>query len=319
MYDIIIVGSGPAGLSCALSAKKRGLNYLILEKGCITNTIYNFPISMIFFTTRELIEIGDYPLTILNIKPTREEAIRYYAKFVIDNKININTNEEVIDIKGSEGDFQISSKNFKNENQNYSCKKVVIATGVYDNPIMLNILGEKLNKVTHFYKEAHPYVGKEVLVIGGANSSAETALDLHRFGAKVTLCVRDNAFKRLKYWIKPDIINRIEENSIKCYYNSNVTEINDQNVVIKLSDGTSKTIQNDFVIALTGYQPNHKLLKSVGVEINSDNLKPKHNTKSLETNIPGIFVAGVITAGSDSSLVFIENGRFHGEQIISNI
>lgn len=319
MFDIIIVGSGPAGLSCAISAQKEGLNYLILEKETITNSIYHFPISMEFFTTRELIEIGDYPLTIVNTKPTREEALRYYAKIVIDKKINIKTYEKVVDVQEENGHFKITSKVLTGKTNHYHSKKVIVATGAYDNPRMLNIPGENLPKVSHYYKEAHSYVGKKVLIIGGANSSAETGLDLFRNGADVTISVRDKEFKHLKYWILPDLLNRIKDKSIKCIYESHVKEIREGDLLIQLKDGTVKTLENDFVLALTGYVSDCKLLKAVGVEINDKNHKPVHNTKTLETNIRGVFVAGVITAGDNSGLVFIENGRFHGEKIIPNL
>ncbi len=318
-HDVIIVGGGPAGLSCGLAAMKANLNYLILEKGCITDSIYRFPISMVFFTTRELIEIGNYPLNIVNIKPTREEALRYYAKFVIDNKININTYEPVTHIQKMNDIFQIQTKNPMGENQYYQSKKIIIATGVFDNPRMLDILGEDLAKVSHYFVENHPYVRKNVLIIGGRNSAAEAALELYRAGSHITIVHRGEKFSHLKYWVEPDLLNRISEGSIKAFMNAQVKEIRNHEVIIETSDGTSHTVTNDFVLALTGYQPNSSLLRSLGVQIDRDTQKPQHNPDSFETNIEGVFIAGVITAGNDSSLVFIENGRFHGEKIIPHI
>lgn len=319
MFDLIIVGSGPSGLSCALAAKKEGINYLLLEKGCITNSIYNYPIGMEFFTTRELIEIGGYPLNITNFKPTREEALQYYSKFVIDHDINIHTYEEVYEISGSDMNFTVRSKAASGKEKEYQAKKIVISTGVFDNPRMLDIPGEDLAKVSHYFKEAHLYVGKKVAIIGGRNSAAEAALVLYRTGADVTMIVREKEFSHLKYWVQPDLLNRIKEKSIKCYYESNVKEIRENEVDFVLNNGEMKTIENDFVLALTGYEPNGKLLKSLGVELEQETLKPSHNEETFETNVKGVYIAGVITAGSDSSLVFIENGRFHGEKIMPHI
>ncbi|HEO66081.1 MAG TPA: YpdA family putative bacillithiol disulfide reductase [Spirochaetes bacterium] len=319
MYDLIIIGSGPSGLSCGLAAHKAGLNYLILEKGYITNSIYNYPISMVFFTTRELIEIGDYPLTIVNAKPTREEALRYYARFVSDHAIKINTYEEVLSVEGQNGHFKVSTKIPSGQTNKYGTKKIIFATGVFDNPQMLNVPGEDLSKVSHYYKEAHPYVGKKVLVVGGRNSSAESALDLYRSGAEVTLAVREDAFSHLKYWVKPDLLNRIKEGSIQCHYRSLVKEIRDYDVDLNIEDGSTLTLENEFVLALTGFKPNGKLLRGLGVQIRDEDLKPEHDPETLETNVAGVYIAGVITAGMESSLVFIENGRFHGGKIVPHI
>ena len=318
MHDLIIVGSGPSGLSCALEAQRAGLDYLVLEKGTITDSIYHYPISMVFFTTKELIEIGDYPLTIFNAKPTREEALHYYSRFVLDNKIAINTYEEVTGVQGKKGDFLINTKNNLGETREYKSRTVIVATGVFDNPRMLNIPGEDLSNVSHYFKEAHPYVGKRVLVIGGRNSAAEASLDLYRAGASVCMSVRDSEFSHLKYWVQPDLLNRIKEGSIDCHYRSHVREIRDREAIIELSDGHILTHECDFVLALTGYEPDGRLLKNIGVKYN-EIMKPEHNPDTLETNIPGVYVAGVITAGNDSSLVFIENGRFHGAKIIPHL
>ncbi|GMT49520.1 MAG: pyridine nucleotide-disulfide oxidoreductase [bacterium] len=319
MHDLIMIGSGPSGLSCGLAAEKAGLKYILLEKSCITNSIYNYPISMVFFTTRELIEIDNYPLTIVNAKPTREEALRYYSRFVSDHKIKIKTYEEVLSVEGQNGHFKVTTKILSGETNKYSTKKIVFATGVFDNPQMLDVEGEKLLKVSHYYKEAHPYAGKKVLVIGGRNSAAESALDLYRNNVEVTLAVREDAFSHLKYWVKPDLLNRIKEGSIQCYYRSLVKEIREHDVDLSLEDGSTLTLENDFVLALTGFKPNGKLLRGLGVQINDGDLKPEHDPETFETNVSGAYIAGVITAGMESSLVFIENGRFHGEKIIPHI
>lgn len=341
MLDLIVVGSGPSGLSCAYWAKKLGLSYLVLEKGTITNSIYHYPISMIFFTTRELIEIGDYPLNIFNIKPSREEALRYYSRFVLDHQIRIHTYEEVQKIEkekddsfsvwtsqssgnlnhlGSSNGSTATNKRRENENgteKRYRSRSVVIATGVFGQPRMMEIVGEELEKVSHYYQESHPYVGKKVLIVGGSNSSAESALDLYRAGSEVTVCVRRDRFQHLKYWLEPDILNRIKEGSIQCYYESEVQEIRPKEVRVRLKDQSEILIENDFILALTGYQPDYTLLKSIGVQIVDG--KPVHDPDSFQTNVEGLYIAGVITAGMDSSLVFIENGRFHGKKILSHL
>lgn len=319
MLDLIIIGSGPSGLSCGLAAKKEGIDYLILEKGCITNSIYKYPIGMEFFTTRELIEIGGYPLNITSFKPTREEALQYYSKFVIDHDINIHTYEEVYEISGENNNYTIKTKTDLGKEKEYKCKKIVVSTGVFDNPRMLNIPGEDLSKVSHYFKEAHLYVGKKVVIIGGRNSAAEAALVLFRTGAEVTMVVRESEFSHLKYWVEPDLLNRIKEESIECYYESNVKEITENEVIFETKEGKTNKIENDFVLALTGYEPNGKLLRSIGVKLAEGTLKPDHNEETFETNVEGVYIAGVITAGNDSSRVFIENGRFHGEKIMPHI
>jgi thioredoxin reductase (NADPH) len=285
-YSIIIIGGGPIGLACALEAKKQGLDYLILEKGSLVNSLFNYPSNMTFFSTSERLEIGGVPFVSNNPKPTRAEALEYYR----------------------------SSKNI------YTAKNIIICTGFYDIPYLLNVPGEDLPKVTHYYKEPHPYAFQKVLVVGAQNSSVDAALEIWRKGAEVTMVIRQGDIgERVKYWVRPDIINRIQEGSIKAYYNSTVKEIRAHEVDIETPEGPL-TLPNDWVIATTGYQPNLAFLRSVGIDLSDDDiLCPAINEETQETNVKNIFLAGVICGGMNTHRLFIENSRVHAERIINKI
>jgi len=315
-YDIIIIGVGPIGICCAIQAKKEGLSFLVIEKGALVNSLFHFPTNMTFFSTSNLLEIGGVPFIAHGDKPTRRESLEYFRRVVESWQLNINLYEKVNQvIKKNENDFRIETSKAK-----YSAKKLIVATGFYDTPNLLNIPGEKLPKVKHYYDEPHPYVGQKIVVIGAGNSSADVALETFLKGSQVTLVIRGNEFKEsVKYWIRPNIINRIEEGSIKAYYKSVLTAIRETEVDIKTPQG-KRTIENDFVLAMTGYKPDYTFLKKIGIEIQDDELQlPFHDEKTLETNISGIYLAGVIIGGLRTGKWFIENTRDHAEKIISHI
>ncbi|WP_418360691.1 YpdA family putative bacillithiol disulfide reductase [Sphingobacterium detergens] len=315
-YDVIIVGGGPIGLACALEAKQANLNYLILEKGCLVNSLYNYPQNMTFFSSSERLEIGDIPFVTTNPKPRRTEALEYYRR--IQQKFELDTHlfEEVLDIKKnkSENFYVTTSKH------SYTTRKVIIATGFYDIPMLLNIPGEELNKVRHYYDDPHYYSGQKVIVVGASNSSIDAALETFRKGAKVTLVIRSNEISpRVKYWVKPDIENRIAAGEIDVLYNSELTAITETSATIQTSTGIIE-IENDFVLALTGYRPNFDFLSKVGIDIpNHTPCIPHHNEQTMETNIKGMYLAGVVCGGLNTHLWFIENSRIHAKQIIEHI
>lgn len=317
-YPIIIIGGGPIGLACAIEAKKAGLDYLIIEKGCLVNSIYHYPVNMTFFSTSERLEIGDVPFVSNNAKPTRAEALEYYRRVAVTYNINIHLFEEVKKIKKQENiteRFLIETSK-----SNYSCNDLIIATGFYDIPYKLNVRGEELPKVTHYYQDPHFYAFQKVIVIGAQNSAVDAALETWRKGAEVTMIIREDEIgQRVKYWVRPDIINRINEGSIKAYYNSYVTAIREGEVDIETPEG-KKTIANDWVIAMTGYQPNLEFLKMAGIHLSADEiLKPQYNEESFETNVEGIYLAGVICGGMNTHRLFIENSREHAVKIINSI
>ncbi|AWK06004.1 YpdA family putative bacillithiol disulfide reductase [Flavobacterium crocinum] len=315
-YDLIIVGGGPIGLACAIEAEKKNLKYLIIEKGAIVNSIFNYPLYMTFFSTAERLEIGDIPFNCLAPKPGRQEALEYYRNIHRYFKFNINLFEKVIDVKKDDNSiFQI-----KTDKQAYQSKNVIIATGFYDIPIEMNVLGENLPKVRHYYKEAHEYVFRKVLVVGANNSSVDAALECWRKGADVTMVIRKNEINsRVKYWVKPDIENRIEEGSIKAYFQSNITEIRENEVEIETPNGKI-TIENDFVLALTGYKPDLNFLEKMGIQLSDDELKiPVYNSETMETNVEGLFLAGVVCGGMQTHKWFIENSRIHANMILDYI
>ena len=315
-YDLIIVGAGPIGLACAIEAKRNNLSYLIIEKGALTNSLYNYPLYMTFFSTAERLEIGEIPFNCIAPKPGRQEALEYYRNIHKYFSFNLKLYEEVLDIKKiDEHDFVV-----KTAKNNYSGKNVIIATGFYDIPNYMNIEGENLPKVHHYYKEAHPYSFQNVVVIGANNSSVDAALECYRKGANVTMVIRGDGFThRLKYWVRPDIENRIAEGSITAYFNSNVTSIQEENVTIETSEGI-KTIENDTVLALIGYHPNFQFLENAGIKLNNDALKtPTYNPETMETNVEGLFLAGVVCGGMSTNLWFIENSRIHAKQIVEAI
>ncbi len=314
-YDVVIIGAGPIGIACALECKKHNLNYVVLEKGTLTNSLYHYPLNMTFFSTSEKLEIDDIPFISNNPKPTRNEALEYYRRVVTSNELNINLYEEVKSLKAVDQHFIIHSTK-----QNYKAHKVIIATGFYDIPNYLNIPGEDLPKVFHYYKEAHPFVLQDVVVVGASNSAVDAALDIYRKGGRVSMVVRDAQIgERVKYWVRPDIINRIEEGSIKAFFNSELTEITENNVNITTPEG-DVTLKNDFVIALTGYKPNFRFLEDVGIEFSNDDKHiPHYNPDTMESNVKGLYLAGVICGGMETHKWFIENSRIHAKQIARHI
>ena len=313
-YDAIVIGAGPTGLACGIELRRRGVNTLIVEKGCIVNSIYNYPTHMTFFTTPELLEIGEIPMTSLNDKPTRTEALKYYRRVSEHFKLNIHQNERVDAITGEDNHFTVSTSN-----GSYQTKKIVISTGYYDVPNLLGIPGESLPKVHHYYKEPHPWYNHDVLIIGAKNSAAIAALELYWTGARVTLVHRGAAIHRhVKYWIKPNIENRIANGEIKAYFNSTVVEIREKDAVIETAEGPV-TIPNDVVLAMTGYSPDLKFLAATGITLEPDTQKPRTNPDTLESERKGVYLAGVIVAGMHTNEIFIENGRFHGRQIAESI
>ncbi|TKB98994.1 YpdA family putative bacillithiol disulfide reductase [Pedobacter cryophilus] len=313
-YDIMIIGAGPIGLACGIKAKEAGLSYLILDKGCLVNSLYNYPQNMTFFSTSEKLEIGGVPFVSNNPKPTRAEALEYYRRIALKFELNIHLFEEVISVKQDEC-FEIKTSKGK-----YQSKNVILSTGFYDLPALMNIPGEELPKVSHYYKDPHYYAMQKVVVIGASNSSVDAALECYRKGAEVTMIIRgDQIGERVKYWVRPDIINRIKEGSIKAFFNSELKEIQPDVVVIDTPKGEI-VLENDFVLALTGYQPNFEFLKKMGVDLSEDEKKyPQHNPETMETNQKGMYLAGVVCGGMDTHLWFIENSREHADKIIGNI
>lgn len=331
-YTIIIIGGGPIGLACALEAKKAGIDYLILEKGTLVNSLYNYPVNMTFFSTSERLEIGGIPFVSNNPKPTRPEALEYYRRVALSNHVNIHLFEKVTEVKaqGTRGKEQETSdktqgtrvENFRvtTTKDVYTANYIIIATGFYDIPYKLNVPGEDLPKVTHYYKDPHFYAFQKVIVVGASNSAVDAALETWRKGAEVTMVVRkDQIGERVKYWVRPDIINRIREGSIKAYFNSTIKEIRECEVDIQTQEGLM-TIKNDWVIAMTGYQPNLDFLRKLGIHLSDDEVrKPTYDESSYETNVPNIFIAGVICGGMNTHRLFIENSREHAEKVIQTI
>ncbi|WP_179005487.1 YpdA family putative bacillithiol disulfide reductase [Winogradskyella forsetii] len=313
--DIIIIGAGPIGIACALECKKRNWDYTIIEKGALTNSLFNYPLNMTFFSTSEKLEIDDIPFISNNPKPTRNEALEYYRRVSTSNNLNINLYEKVLDINKTNNGF-----NIKSDKANYQSQKVIIATGFYDIPNLLNVLGEDLPKVFHYYKEAHPYTLQHIAVVGASNSSVDAALEIYRKGGNVTMIVRGNAIgERVKYWVKPDILNRIEEGSIKAYFNSEIKEIKATEIIVQTDEGEI-TIANDYVVALTGYRPNFKFLANAGIEFSKDEKHiPIYNPETMESNIEGLYLAGVICGGMETHKWFIENSRIHAKLIANHI
>ncbi|MGZ0017270.1 YpdA family putative bacillithiol disulfide reductase [Yeosuana sp. AK3] len=315
LYDVVIVGGGPIGIACALECKNRNWNYLVIEKGALTNSLYNYPKNMTFFSTSEKLEIDDIPFICNHPKPNRDEALEYYRRVATSNKLNINLYETVLNVKKEEAFFKI-----KTSKQVYKSKKIILSTGFYDIPKLLNVPGEALPKVTHYYKEAHPFAMQNVIVVGASNSSVDAALEIWRKGGYVTMVIRGkNIGERVKYWVRPDIINRIEEGSIKAYFSSEITEIKENEVTVSTPKGI-KIIPNNFVIALTGYQPDFKFLKRIGITLSHDDkMLPTYHSKTMESNINGIYLAGVICGGMETHKWFIENSRIHAKIIADHI
>ena len=314
-FDVVIVGGGPIGIACGLEAKKKGLSYLIIEKGPIVNSLFNYPINMQFFSSSEKLEIDNIPFISKEAKPKRNEALEYYRRIVTSNVLNINLFEKVENINTSEEKFTINTSKSK-----YTASNIVIATGFYDLPNTLNVPGEDLPKVTHYYKDPHFYAKQKVAIIGASNSAVDAALECYRKGAEVTLIIRGpEVGKRVKYWVRPDIINRIEEGSVKAYYNATVKEIQKDEIIIDTPEGNT-TIENDYVLALTGYMPNFEFLEKLGIELSDDKKKlPNYNSETMETNISGLYLAGVICGGMETHKWFIENSRIHAKTIMGHV
>jgi len=313
-YDAVVVGAGPTGLACGIELKQRGLNIVLIEKGCVVNSLYNYPTHMVFFTTPELLEIGGLPMTSLNEKPGRTEALKYYRRVAEFYQLNIHQYERVLGVEGDDGNFQV-----KTNKAEYGARKIVLATGYYDVPNLLGAPGENLDKVIHYYKEPHPYYNHDVIVVGAKNSAAIAALELYWTGARVTLIHRSGHISdRVKYWIKPNIENRIKNGEIQSYFNSRIVEIQPRSVEVETPEGRL-TLKNDFVFAMTGYRPDLEFLESLGIRLEPETQKPRTNPDTLESDRPGIFLAGVIVAGMHTNEIFIENGRFHGKKIAEAI
>jgi thioredoxin reductase (NADPH) len=317
--DVLIVGAGPTGLACAIEAQKAGFKSIIIEKGCLVNSIFHYPTNMVFFTTPELLEIGDIPFPTSMPKPTRGEALEYYRRVTEHYQLHVCQYQWVKTITGEDGNFRVTATDRHNAIHDYCARKIVVATGYYDLANHIGVPGEESDRVFHYYREAHPYSDADVVVIGGKNSAAETALDLWRHGARVTLVYRGaQMHHHVKYWVRPDIENRIKAGEITAYFNSTVQEIGPDYVVLLTPKGSLR-LKNDFVFAMTGYHPDYDFLRSIGIELSSEQHRPFCDPETLESNVPGVYVAGVIVAGSRTNEIFIENGRFHGKQIAAHL
>ena len=316
VHDILIIGGGPIGLACGLEAKKRNLSYVIIEKGVLVNSIYHYPSNMTFFSTSEKLEIDGIPFISKNPKPTKQEALEYYRRVATSNNLKINLFEAVENIEKNDGRF-----NIKTSKAEYKSKNIVISTGFYDIPNSLNVPGEDLEKVHHYYNDPHYFVNQDVVVVGASNSAVDAALEVYRKGAHVTMIVRGEEIgRRVKYWVRPDIINRIEEGSIKAYFNSRITKITTSSVVFEDENNENQEIKNDYVLALTGYKPNFEFLEKLGVNLSDEHKKiPEYNQQTMETNVKGIYLAGVICGGMETHKWFIENSRIHAKMIVENI
>jgi thioredoxin reductase (NADPH) len=318
--DVICIGAGPTGLACAIEAKRAGLRALVLDKGCLCNSLYHYPTNMVFFTTPELIEIGDLPMVCAGEKPTRNEALKYYRKCAEFYDLEVRLYEAVLRVSGGDEHFVVETQDANGGGHAYSGRRIVIATGYYDRPNLLGIEGEDLPHVSHYYSEPHACWKRDVVVVGGKNSAAEAALDLWRGGARVTLVHRRAELgASIKYWVRPDIENRIKAGQIRAFFETEVTRIEPGWAWIEGSGvpaGLTR-IPAEFVFLLTGYQPDFPFLMEQGIAFDAETGKPKHNPQSLESNVPGIYLAGVVLGGKHTGEIFIENGRFHGKQIIS--
>lgn len=315
ILDILIIGGGPIGLNCALEAQKNDLTCLVIEKGTIVNSLYHYPLYMRFFSTAEKLEIDGIPFISTAPKPGRQEALEYYQGIARQRNINIHLYEKVLKVSKIDGLFEIITSK-----ASYRAKNVVIATGFYDIPNMMNIPGEHLPKVKHYYTEPYPYARQKVTVVGSSNSAVDAALETYRKGADVTMIIRHSEISgSVKYWVKPDIENRIAEGSIKAYFNSEITEITENTVCFRDKQGEIHEIENDFVLAMTGYLPDFDFLRNTGIELQGDCLNPLYHPETMETNIKNLYLAGVVCGGKDTHLWFIENSRIHAEMIIRNV
>jgi|TARA_B100001093_G_scaffold420506_1_gene412448 thioredoxin reductase (NADPH) len=316
MKDVVIIGAGPIGLACGIEAVKKGLDYLIFDKGCLVNSLYNYPLNMTFFSTSDKLEIGEVPFISHNSKPTRAEALEYYRRVASQWKLNLKLYESINNIEKLENNFSIITPKGK-----FSSKSVVVATGFYDKPFMLNVAGENLPKVKHYYTEPHPYFGMDIVVVGAANSAVDVALETYRKGAKsVTMIIREKEIgSNVKYWARPDIINRIKEGNIKAYFEASITEIKEDVVLFEDKMGKHE-ISNDYVLAMTGYEPNFEMLEKLGVKFHDDLFKtPVFNDKTMESNSEGVYLAGVVCGGYKTNKWFIENSREHALTVMGAI
>tara|TARA_B000000441_G_C21720919_1_gene339090 strand:+ start:297 stop:1256 length:960 start_codon:yes stop_codon:yes gene_type:complete len=316
MKDLIIIGAGPIGLSCGIEAKRNNLDYLIIDKGMLVNSIFNYPTNTTFFSTSDKLEIGGIPFVSHNVKPTRTEALEYYRRVSESWELNLSLYNEVLEIKNNADHFLINTQSGK-----FKSKNIIISTGFYDIPYLLNVPGENMDKVLHYYNESHPYYQMDIAIVGAGNSAADVALDTYRKGAKsVTMIIRESEIgENIKYWVRPDIINRIESKEIKAYFNSEIVEIREKSITIN-TESKKIEIQNDFVLAMTGYQPNYNLLENLNVKILDDEFRtPSYDEETMRTNIKGVFLAGVICGGLKTNKWFIENSRDHSEKIIAEI
>ncbi|MCC5927316.1 MAG: YpdA family putative bacillithiol disulfide reductase [Bacteroidetes bacterium] len=312
---VIIIGAGPVGLACGIALKKRNIAFKIIDKGCLTNSIYHYPVNMTFFSTSDRLEIGDIPFISHNVKPTRREALEYYRRVTEHFDLPVNLYEKVSSISGDRGNFTVTT-----DKATYKAEKVIIASGFYSDPHRMDVPGEDLPKVKHYYDEPHPYAFQHVLVIGAGNSGVDVALETYRAGSKVTMVVRGSEIKKtVKYWVRPDIENRIKNDEIKAYFNTSVVRINEKTVTLRTPEG-EKVIDNDFVLAMTGYEPDFSLLEDAGVKFHDDEARtPIYNEHTMESNKEGLYLAGVVCGGLNTSKWFIENSRYHGEVIAQHI
>lgn len=314
-YDIVIIGGGPIGIACGLEAEKQGLSYVILEKGCLVNSLYYYPTNMTFFSSSEKLELDGIPFISTNPKPRKAEALEYYRRIATSNEMNIRLFEKVTEVKSDSAVKEVITIK-----GSYKAKNVVVATGFYDIPNYIGVQGEELPKVAHYYDDPHYYATQKTIVVGASNSAVDAALEIYRKGGDVTMIVRaEDIGPRVKYWVRPDIVNRIEEGSIKAHFNSSITEIKENEVIVQTQDGEVH-IENDFVLLLTGYRPNFEFLNKIGISLKDESKRiPMYDENTMETNIPGIYLAGVICGGMETHKWFIENSRIHAKLIVANI
>jgi thioredoxin reductase (NADPH) len=318
-FDVLVIGAGPTGLACAIDSQNAGFSVVLVDKGCLCNSLFHYPAHMTFFTTSELLEIGNIPFPSPNAKPNRNEALEYYRKVAAHYRLDVRQYQTVEQVTGSDGSFHVQIRDRFGRSGSIAARKLVVATGYYDLPNYLGIPGEDLSKVMHYYDDPHPYSGQDILIIGGKNSAAIAALELWRHGARVTLVHRGpDIHRHVKYWIKPDIENRIKNGEIAAHFRTQVLEITPDTVLLQTPSGRL-TLKNDFVFALVGYHPDYEFLESLGVRSEGPDRMPICDTDCLESNIPGIYLAGVIVAGARTNEIFIENGRFHGQQIARDL
>jgi thioredoxin reductase (NADPH) len=319
-FELLVVGAGPCGIAVGAAAKRAGLSCVLFDKGCVTSSLVGYPYYMTFLSTAVLLEVGGVPFTIPDAKPTRREALAYYRKVVEHWRLDVRQYEEVVEIGGGEGAFTVRTRGASGEEATYGAAAVVVATGGFDEPRWLGVPGEELDKVLHYYREPYPYFGQDVLVVGGSNSAVEAALDLHRNGARVSLVHFMNVLDRgVKPWVLPDITNRIDRGEIPTYWGHRVAEVRPRSVVLRAENGGAETeIANHFVLAMTGWRADHRPLARLGVAIDEPTGIPSHDPATMETNVAGVYLAGVIAAGHDANKIFIENGREHGDLIVAH-